>query len=85
MICITLALGVASFVYWLSSEFRPDGILGILQVYLQPTVFIPYIAGAIFGSNPHNPDSLTFFITLFIQFYVIAIVLRLVFKKIKQK
>jgi hypothetical protein len=69
----SFALGLAIFVYWLSSEFRPDGILGSLQVLFEFTVIIPYIVGAIFGRNAHNPNGVAFFFALFIQFYLIVL------------
>jgi hypothetical protein len=81
IICFVAAFGAATFIYWLASELRPDGIPGALQVWLQFTVIIPPIVGAVFALNPHNPSSLAGFIALFVQFYAISILVRFVVLK----
>jgi hypothetical protein len=81
---LALALGLTIFIYWLSSEFRPDGILGTLQVFFQFTVIVPYIVGAIFGSDAHNPNAIAFFIALFIQLYLIVLLVRFIVLRMKK-
>jgi hypothetical protein len=43
-----------------------------MRVLFEFTVIIPYIIGAIFGGNAHNPNGVAFFRALFIQFYLIV-------------
>jgi hypothetical protein len=85
IIVIASALGAAVFVYWLSDEFRPDGVLGTLQVWLQFAIVIPYIVGSVIGGNPHIPNSLVFFVALFVQFWFLFAVIRwIVLRKAKR-
>lgn len=68
----TLLAGVATaFGSWLSADFRPDGVLSWLQTLMQPFMFLPYIAGSIFGGNVHSPDGTVFAVTLFLEFFVL--------------
>lgn len=73
-----MAFAVAIFFNWLSAEFRPSGILGTMQELAKGIIVIPYIVGAVFGDNPHNPSGPAFFATLFIQFYFMLMLIRFV-------
>ena len=69
------AIIVSIFIYWLASEFRPDGVLGAIQTLLQPLVLLPYIIGSILSGNPHEPNSAVFAAVLFIQFYALFLLI----------
>jgi hypothetical protein len=79
LLTVFLALAAASGAYWLSSDFHPDGILGMLQRLMQPFMFFPYMAGVIFGGNAHSPNELALAATLFVQFLVVFAVLFRIF------
>ena len=81
ILAAVLALCAAAGVYWLSSEFRPSGVLGALQVALQPLVFLPYIAGAVFGGTAHSPSAVAFAAALFIQFFVVFWLLLVIWRR----
>ena len=85
LIYLAIAFGLAICVYWLSSDYRPEGILGALQVFFKFTVIIPYLVGAIIGNNAHNPNDVAFLISLFIQFYLITIFISIIVRRIMRR
>lgn len=80
-----LALCAASAMYWLSWEFRPSGVLGWLQVVLQPVFLLPHVAGVVFGGTGHTPNSATFALVLFIQFFILFSLLLLMWRRIRAR
>jgi hypothetical protein len=82
---IAVAVVVAAAVYWLSSEFRPSGVLGVAQVSLQPLVVVPYLAAAVLSGSPHAPSSLLFGLALFAQFYVVFLLAALLWRRLVAK
>ena len=85
IIVAVLALCAASAMYWLSSEFRPSGVLGWLQVVLAPMFLLPHLAGVVFGGTVHTPNSATFALALFIQFFVLFSLLLLIWRRIRAR
>ena len=80
-----LAALLAGAMYWLSSEFRPSGLLGGLQDGLQFLNLLPYLAGAVFGGSVHSPSSLVFALVLFLQFYLVLVLLSLAWRRFAPK
>jgi len=71
ILVFVLAAIAAAALYWLSAEFRPAGVLGAMQLWLAPLVFVPYLVAAVLGGNPHSPHSLLFGLALLAQFHVV--------------
>jgi hypothetical protein len=64
---------LASALYWLGTEHRPDGFLAILQDVLTPLYIVPFvIAGAISG-NVHSPAGGFIFLVLFFEAFLIVL------------
>ncbi len=69
LLALALALGLTVALYWLASDYRPDGVLGELQRATQPLCFLPYLIGALLSSSPHSPNSIAFAIGLLGELY----------------
>jgi hypothetical protein len=85
LVVALIAAVAAAGMYWLSSDFRPDGILGTLQISLQPLVFFPYIVGAIFGGNAHEPNSVAFASALFVQFFTVFALISRIWRRMRDR
>jgi hypothetical protein len=81
---VALSVVIAALLYWVSSEYRSEGILGALQDSSQFVFVVPYIVGAVLGSNVHNPNAIVFFIALVVEVYA-AIMLTLLVVRVARR
>jgi hypothetical protein len=70
--CVAAFL-LASALYWLSIEHRPEGILGVLQEILAPIYLVPFILAGVLGGNVHAPSGGFFFVCLFFEAFLIVL------------
>jgi Na+/proline symporter len=72
---IALSLVVATALFALISEYRPDGVLGTLQNALQFLFVIPYVVGIVLGgTTTHNSNAAGVFLGLFVEVYILTII-----------
>lgn len=69
------SLVVAWALYSLASTFRPDGFLGELQTALGFLFVVPYLLGIVFGGTAHSPGAAGVFLGLFVETYVLALLI----------
>lgn len=79
-----LAAIAAGGAYWLSADFRPDGVLALLQTLMQPFMLTPYILGSIFG-NAHAPNDAVLSFVLFLQFFVLFTLLSKLIRRKRER
>ena len=82
LIASVVSLALTSFLFWLSADFRADGVLAVAQQSLQFLLIIPYVIGAAFGSDPHNPNDIWFFVALFMELYLLTLIAIFVRRKL---
>lgn len=82
---VITAIVAAGCTYWLSAEFRADGLLSTLQTLVQPFVFLPYLAGIIFGGTSHAPSEPSFAVALFVQYFLLFLLLSKMFRRGRKK
>ncbi len=70
LLTLVITLGLTVALYWLTSDYRPDGVLGALQRTTQPLCFFPYLIGALLSGSPHSPNSIAFAIGLLGELYL---------------
>lgn len=63
--------------FWLSLEFRPDGVLGLIQKRLEWIYFFPYLLSTAIDGGPHNIGYFGFTLGLLLEFFIAASLIRL--------
>ena len=82
LIASVASLALTSFLFWLSADFRADGMLAVAQQASQFLLIIPYVVGATFGDDPHNPNDIWFFVALFTELYLLTLIAIFVRRKL---
>ncbi len=80
-----IAVALSGFLFWLSTEFRPNGILWILQQLLTYFFIIPYVVGGAIGSNPYVSQGVVFLAVLFVEFYALTLLIMFLVLKLKAR
>jgi uncharacterized membrane protein YoaK (UPF0700 family) len=55
------------------------------QQLLQFLLILPYVVGAILGGDPHYPNDIWFFAALFIELYLLTLIIFFVTRKLRTR
>ncbi len=82
---------VTALLAWHASAYQPplggvlESILGFMEIFYQWLYVVPYLAGAVFGENVHNPNFTIFVVVLFAEVLLLTLVVRYIIVHSRKK